>query len=98
SKWWIWSESNRRPPVCKTDALPTKLQTPKMVGKARLELTIPWSQTKCLAIRPLSVGVILFFPWSAGQQEPKQKVKCWQFVSLIPHLTGLFSHITSSYQ
>ena len=27
-KWWSWPESNRRPPACKTGALPIELQPP----------------------------------------------------------------------
>ena len=30
--WWSWPESNRRPPACKTGALPIELQ-PLMIGK-----------------------------------------------------------------
>jgi hypothetical protein len=26
--WWSWPESNRRPPACKTGALPIELQPP----------------------------------------------------------------------
>ena len=29
SKWWSWSGSNRRPPECKSGALPAELQPPK---------------------------------------------------------------------
>jgi hypothetical protein len=33
SNWWSWSGSNRRPPECKSGALPAELQPPKFGGR-----------------------------------------------------------------
>ena len=30
SNWWSWSGSNRRPPECKSGALPAELQPPEL--------------------------------------------------------------------
>src|SRR5271170_4871232 len=35
SIWWSWSGSNRRPPECKSGALPTELQPPKEKFESR---------------------------------------------------------------
>ena len=72
-KWWTLSGSNRRPPECKSGALPAELRahiiklwpmvTVLMVGLARLELATPRLSSVCsnqLSYRPISRQ--LFWP------------------------------------
>ena len=33
--WWTWPDSNRRPPRCERDALPTELQAQSRLAVAR---------------------------------------------------------------
>ena len=55
-RWWSQTESNRRPPECKSGALPAELiPQVKLVGRERLELSTPPLSRVCsnqLSYRP----------------------------------------------
>ena len=54
--WWSWSGSNRRPPECKSGALPTELQPPDLFRFA-------WLFLLCLALCFNLLGSALRLAW-----------------------------------
>ena len=70
--WWSWSGSNRRPPECKSGALPAELQPQR-----KTEIEASWMQTP--GYQPLALSEELkYSKWRSGTGSPFQpKLERW---------------------
>jgi hypothetical protein len=61
--WWSWSGSNRRPPECKSGALPAELQPPgiRAPSGARLRESIEASWMQRPQVQPMAAYKLLVF-------------------------------------
>jgi hypothetical protein len=80
--WWSWSGSNRRPPECKSGALPAELQPPELQGALRppgILIEASWMQRP--GVQPPAASEILSdnSKWRSGTGSPPGPKPRWRF-------------------
>ena len=97
--WWSWSGSNRRPPECKSGALPAELQplsfrarrrTPFQVSDAGPTQSIEASWMQEPGNQSLTTSEVLSFSkWRSGSDSPCLPKLTWRFGLERLFLTGV---------
>ena len=98
--WWSWSGSNRRPPECKSGALPAELQPLNFRARCRKPLRTSGTSPTQINRGQLDAGTegnqslatsekLSFSKWRSGSDSPLRPKPLWRFGLERLFLTGV---------